>query len=141
MKPEQLTKREVLLELNKDYSDSTILEAKMNHRGFIEDPEVCSWLSQLFEKEVYLIRAEAERRRDIDKVRIPGSLETDKIRGFLTGAPIHVVSEKSVEALTKLIESKYKNDPTSLAEIDTSEIIFRPSFVIDAPEAYLEEEY
>ena len=43
------------MSFDKDYSKSEFIEAKMNYSGYKEDDEVCEWLSEIFEEEVYLI--------------------------------------------------------------------------------------
>ena len=66
------------MSFDKDYSKSEYIEAQMNYRGYKEDDEVCEWLSEIFEQEVYLIRAEKNRLGTVFKDRLPFSRKDDR---------------------------------------------------------------
>jgi len=131
--------REIYLDLR--YSTSEIQYAKNEICGHKESEEVNTWLSHVHQFEVFLLRSEENRTVDIDEIRLPLKRGDDKKRAFLTGAACHIVSNKSVEALNEMVKEKYKNDPSALDDIDVNEMVFRPTFVLDTDEAWLEEEY
>lgn len=129
------------MDINKDYSKSEIMEAKKNYRGWVESDEINKWLSLIFQSEVILMRAMPERRMGLDNARLPNSLESDRRRGFLSDAAVHLVNRTSVEAFRNNVKSKYKDDPDQFNQIYLDERIFRPSFVIETEAPYEEEEF
>lgn len=80
------------MRFDKDYSKSEFIEAKMNYRGHKEDDDVCEWLSEIFEQDVYLIRAEKNRLGTVYKDRLPYSRQDDRRQAFLTDGALHIVN-------------------------------------------------
>ena len=72
---------------------------------------------------------------------IPKALPEDRSAAFITTASVHVVNRKSCEELRKMIEKEYKGQPHLLEGIETSELLFRPTFAIKSDRAWSEEEY
>ena len=54
-------KRSHQLRFDRNYEGAQIIEANKKYRGYKESDEVCEWLSQIFDEEVILIRAEPDR--------------------------------------------------------------------------------
>ena len=48
LQPDQFPQRELILDINKDYSKSEILEAAKKYRGYIESQEACKWFGHIF---------------------------------------------------------------------------------------------
>jgi uncharacterized protein YcbX len=97
LQADALPTREIMLDINKDYSSSEIIVAKKGYRGYLEFDQVNEWLSHIFEQPVILLRAESDRRETIDKQRSPNSLDEDRRRAFLTDAALHLVNRTSVK--------------------------------------------
>jgi len=55
------------LRFDEDYSGAEFIEAANNYRGYKECDEVCKWLSDIFEQEVIIIRAEKHRVMTLNK--------------------------------------------------------------------------
>lgn len=66
-----IKKRNHILRFDKDYSKSEYVECAKGYRGYKEDDDVNQWLSDVFEEEVFLIRAEPGRLMNLDKERLP----------------------------------------------------------------------
>ena len=72
---------------------------------------------------------------------IPKALPEDRMSAFITTASLHVVNRKSCDELRKMVEKEYKGNPEQLDGIETSELLFRPTFTIDTVNPWEEEEF
>jgi hypothetical protein len=59
----------------------------------------------VFEKPVFLLRAEENRLNKLTMPYIPKALPEDRMAAFITTASVHVVNRKSCEELRKMIEN------------------------------------
>lgn len=75
----------------------------------------------------------------LDEKRLPFSLKTDVRNAFVSDAPIHICNVDSIKALEQSIKTKYSEDSPENKDVDV--LTFRPSFVIDYPGAYSEDEF
>lgn len=76
---------------------------------------------------------------------------SDRIGSFTTVSQIHVVNNKSVEALRDIIKEKYKTESISMSSasddcyleenVNSEVCLFRPNIVINESEPWIEEEY
>ena len=111
MKPENLGQREVSFDINRDLTRSEFIQGKKErHRGFKESDDVCAWFSKVFQKEILVIRADPNAYDEtISEKRFLLKKEEDVFRriGFSPEAPIHAISEQSVQALNEMLKSKY----------------------------------
>lgn len=77
----------------------------------------------------------------LDEKRLPFSLKTDVRQAFISDAPIHICNVDSIKALEQSIRTKYSDNPDILQSKDVDILTFRPSFLIDYPGAYAEDEF
>jgi uncharacterized protein YcbX len=77
----------------------------------------------------------------LDEKRLPFSLKTDVRNAFISDAPIHICNVQSIKAMEESIRTKYVDQPDIFASKDVDVLTFRPSFLIDYPEAYSEDEF
>jgi len=53
----ELEKRELFLDFNREYTDKEFVECAENYRGYKESDEINLWLSEIFDQEVFIMRA------------------------------------------------------------------------------------
>ena len=77
---------------DEDRTKAEFIEGKKNWRGYKEGDEVNKWLSDIFEEECILIKAEKERIMPLDPERLPNIQEEDRMGGFYKDAAIHLIN-------------------------------------------------
>jgi len=85
-----------MLYFDEDRTKSEFIEAKKNYRGYKESDEVCKWLSDIFDEEVILIKAEKDRVMTLRPERLPETREEDRRHNFVTDAALHLINQQSV---------------------------------------------
>lgn len=87
-----IEKRRHILDFDADYSKSEYVECANGYRGYKECDEVNQWLSDIFDLDVMLVRAEPERLMTLDKNRLPTARDEDRKSGFIKDAAIHMIN-------------------------------------------------
>lgn len=88
-----------------------------------------------------MISAPRDRRMGLDMAKLPFARKENVRSAFISDAPIHVCNMASIRAMEQTIKDKYKDKPEVLAGKEVSIETFRPSFLIDYPEPYAEDEF
>ncbi len=87
-----LEKRVHILDFKRKYTEAEFVECKENYRGYKESEELNKWLSQIFDEEVFIMRAQSDRVMPVNQA-LPDKLQTDKRGAFVTDAAIHVLNK------------------------------------------------
>lgn len=138
-----IQKRNHILYLDKDYSNSEYVEAEKGYRGYKEDNEINEWLSEVLQVKCFVLRADKNRLMKVQASHLPSALETDRRQSFITEAAIHLINRQSIAQLTIAMYNKYRDDPKEIASCNADIQTFRPTFVVDEEydDAFCEEEY
>ena len=115
------------MKFDQEYTE--ILAAKNLYRGWKESPEVNSWLSEIFEMNLCLIRAEKDRFLTMNSWRLPTAQARDRRSAFITDGAIHLINRKSCTWLERKVKEKYEEN--EIENLCVDDRTFRPNFVID----------